>query len=1021
MNGTILFRIIYILLSVLTAGFDIFIFRKCGKKSGSLTRSLKTAAVCAVIVDFSYLFSILFDNYIEVSVMSSIYFSAIDWLLVSTLFFAWYQTGHMDDDSVGRRGLFLCIFIALIETISFALNPVTEHAISYQLLGGAIAPYSYVMKPMYYFHLVFTYSMVALILGLFIRKSAVVPRIYRKPFSYVIAGILFIVFINAIFLFAPGNELINRIDISILGYSVVLNICFYTSTGYTEKAVLKDYAGTVFDNIQQGIVMFDYAGNLVMQNAKAEQLLPMIHFSEQLTSRMFLDYCGIGIEDEDNGELDSRSVQCYLKTGIEIRPLRCDMTRIRGEKNRLLGLLLVFTDLQLDTDLLTGFHNFRSFRNYAESMPFYYEPPVVVAILDITHLSIINASYGRSEGDRRIRRLADAMRECFPQGTYYIRGDDAHLIALCRNMREEDASEWIRRVREQYKDGFEYAVGMTDNSAPDIVEMIYAVSRAMKSKKLLNQDSSHSEILKSLARALQESDSDTEAHVSRTRRMGAQLGKRIGLTDIQQTQLSLLCLLHDIGKIGIPLEILNKPGRLTVEEWSVLRSHVEKGYQIAKSSEALSDIAEMILCHHERWDGKGYPSGLTRESIPLLSRIIAVVDAYDAMVNNRSYRRAIDKQKARAEIRKGAGSQFDPYIASEFLLMLEEEDRKSLKQENEEQTAAADIESFETETDRASEISEAEYRRESSAEMVSTNVHRVQHSRYILDSNDNIIAVDDAFTEMTGYDRSDIEGRKLSQIRLIPEEDRINYIAVTGEQLSKNDAAYLEHRLLRKDGNILYVFCHGRRYYDSAVREERSEIIITDAMHTYSVQRLVERENRRARAQLTQWEKTYRSDSLTGLLTHAAFQNDVQMRILEGDSRIMFLMMDIDKFKQYNDTYGHSAGDEFLILFAQTLKASLRREDIPCRMGGDEFATALFFKKDSPDSLMRERARQIFDRIQLAIRSHCDETGLSMGAVIANEKLNSFQFLYKEADRALYRAKESGRNRLCFAEDEGEV
>ena len=191
-------------------------------------------------------------------------------------------------------------------------------------------------------------------------------------------------------------------------------------------------------------------------------------------------------------------------------------------------------------------------------------------------------------------------------------------------------------------------------------------------KKLLSSKSVHSQTLTSLVRALQESDSDTEAHVRRTQKMGVELGRRVGLSDEQIADLRLLCLLHDIGKIGIPLEILNKPGKLTEEEFAVLRTHVEKGYQIAMSSDELKSIARMILCHHERWDGKGYPEGLSGNSIPVLSRVIAIVDAYDAMVNNRSYRKGLDPETAQEEMRRGAGVQFDPYLTGEFLSMLEE-------------------------------------------------------------------------------------------------------------------------------------------------------------------------------------------------------------------------------------------------------------------------------------------------------------------------------------------------------------
>lgn len=126
-------------------------------------------------------------------------------------------------------------------------------------------------------------------------------------------------------------------------------------------------------------------------------------------------------------------------------------------------------------------------------------------------------------------------------------------------------------------------------------------------------------------------------------------------------------MLHDIGKMGIDDRVLNKPGKLTDDEWAIMKKHPEIGYRIAKSSPELEPIAEYILAHHERWDGKGYPQGLKGEEIPLLSRIVAVADAYDAMTEDRVYRKALTKEQTLDEIRKNIGSQFDPHIAQIFL------------------------------------------------------------------------------------------------------------------------------------------------------------------------------------------------------------------------------------------------------------------------------------------------------------------------------------------------------------------
>jgi HD-GYP domain-containing protein (c-di-GMP phosphodiesterase class II) len=144
------------------------------------------------------------------------------------------------------------------------------------------------------------------------------------------------------------------------------------------------------------------------------------------------------------------------------------------------------------------------------------------------------------------------------------------------------------------------------------------------------------------------------------------IGEKINLSQKSLGELELLSMLHDIGKIVIDDRILKKPDKLTDDEWIVMKTHTEVGYRIAKSTSELESIADYILSHHERWDGKGYPYGLKGESIPLLSRIIAVADAYDAMTNDRVYRKAMSIQEAVAQIKINSGTQFDPGITDVF-------------------------------------------------------------------------------------------------------------------------------------------------------------------------------------------------------------------------------------------------------------------------------------------------------------------------------------------------------------------
>ncbi|MDR3553032.1 MAG: HD domain-containing phosphohydrolase, partial [Clostridia bacterium] len=150
-----------------------------------------------------------------------------------------------------------------------------------------------------------------------------------------------------------------------------------------------------------------------------------------------------------------------------------------------------------------------------------------------------------------------------------------------------------------------------------------------------------------------------------------QLGVSLGLPQEKLDELELLGLLHDVGKIGIPDNILGKPGKLENDEWAVMKTHSEIGYRIASSTPELSHIAGAILSHHERYDGTGYPTGLTGGDIPLLSRIITVVDSFDVMTHSRPYKEAYSLEYATGDLKKNAGKQFDPELVVVFLKLLE--------------------------------------------------------------------------------------------------------------------------------------------------------------------------------------------------------------------------------------------------------------------------------------------------------------------------------------------------------------
>ena len=181
------------------------------------------------------------------------------------------------------------------------------------------------------------------------------------------------------------------------------------------------------------------------------------------------------------------------------------------------------------------------------------------------------------------------------------------------------------------------------------------------------------EVTTALSQTIDAKDKYTKGHSNRVAKYSRMLAEVLGENEKYQENIYYVALLHDIGKIGIPNAIINKPGRLTDEEYEIIKGHPAIGSDILKSISSMPEISTGARSHHERYDGHGYPDGLAGEEIPWIARIIGVADAYDAMTSNRSYRNYLPQERVRAEIVKYRGIQFDPKVADAMLKIIDED------------------------------------------------------------------------------------------------------------------------------------------------------------------------------------------------------------------------------------------------------------------------------------------------------------------------------------------------------------
>ncbi|PKL22844.1 MAG: hypothetical protein CVV48_00150 [Spirochaetae bacterium HGW-Spirochaetae-4] len=328
-------------------------------------------------------------------------------------------------------------------------------------------------------------------------------------------------------------------------------------------------------------------------------------------------------------------------------------------------------------DFLTGLHNRIYFEEEKKRLDIQSQLPISIIVGDINGLKLVNDGFGHAKGDELLIIISKILKDCCREedvvsriggdefGIILPRTDSKQAQLLCGRISDACNGYALHKGLIYLSISLGYATKTKSTETMDTIVM--TAEENMSTHKLLERKSVHSSIIASIKAIMFEKSQETEEHADRMVQLSKLVGKAMGLTERQLNELELLSTLHDIGKMGVSAEILSKPGKLSDREWVEIRKHPEIGFRIAQATSELIPIAEYILYHHERWDGKGYPEGLIGDKIPLLSRIVAIVDAFDAMTNDRAYRSAMTKNEAIEEIRRNSGTQFDPDISKVFI------------------------------------------------------------------------------------------------------------------------------------------------------------------------------------------------------------------------------------------------------------------------------------------------------------------------------------------------------------------
>ncbi len=330
-------------------------------------------------------------------------------------------------------------------------------------------------------------------------------------------------------------------------------------------------------------------------------------------------------------------------------------------------------------DYLTNLYNRRYFVNSFNSFISKGLVSIGLIMIDINGLKIINDAYGHVKGDEAIKRVSNLLMDIFNQEDEVVAriGGDEFAILLTNKTAEEmqfykdkliefSKNMSVNNVQVSLAVGYE----ILKESDHGIDELLSRAEKQLYRHKVTVGESIRNHAIKAIFNTLTDKYQEEKAHSAKVSLYCKQIGTLLGLDKEDIDILELAGMYHDIGKISLPDAILDKPGKLTEEEYDVVKTHTQIGYQILRAADEYSGIAEFALSHHERWDGRGYPKKLKGEEIPLFSRIICVADSFEAMTSNRPYRKGMPIEDAIIEIKKCSGSQFDPKIANVFISVL---------------------------------------------------------------------------------------------------------------------------------------------------------------------------------------------------------------------------------------------------------------------------------------------------------------------------------------------------------------
>lgn len=326
-------------------------------------------------------------------------------------------------------------------------------------------------------------------------------------------------------------------------------------------------------------------------------------------------------------------------------------------------------------DQLTGLYNRRFFEEELIRLNVKRNLPLSIIMGDVNGLKLVNDSFGHLLGDKLLKKVAEVISDgCRSDDVIARLGGDEFVILLPKTDNYE-AKEIVKRIKERASkekvESVEISISFgyetKKSSTEKIEDILKKADDHMYEEKLLESQSMRWKTINAIVTTLNGKDLSEEQRAYKVSNLCRDLAMALSLSRDDIDELKTISLLRDIGKISVDEKIFSKPGKLTEEEWEEVKRHPEIGYRILCTVTSMTQVAEYVLAHHEKWDGTGYPKGLKGEEIPLKSRIVAIADSYNSMLSERSYRKPLTEEAAIEELKVNAGTQFDPKLVKVFI------------------------------------------------------------------------------------------------------------------------------------------------------------------------------------------------------------------------------------------------------------------------------------------------------------------------------------------------------------------